>query len=129
MPKLKEFVKRAVGADGLEGHFVVCSSKAWYVNFVFKGRHIHLTDVNLWPRSQKRPNKLLWVFMSVLHTRKMYINIHHAHCIKSHIFVQNGILTKSCKSSNLNFWRQNWITFSKMSQILEVLRPKIAILT
>ena len=28
MPKLKEFVKRAVGADGLEGHFVVCSSKA-----------------------------------------------------------------------------------------------------
>lgn len=23
MPKLKEFVKRAVGADGLEGHFVV----------------------------------------------------------------------------------------------------------
>ena len=79
------------------------SSKAWYVNFVFKGRHIHLTDVNLWPRSQKRPNKLLWVFMSVLHTRKMYINIHHAHCIKSHIFVQKWNFDEILQISDLNF--------------------------
>ena len=51
MPKLKEFVKRAVGADGLEGHFVVVVARPDMSILFFKGRHIHLTDVNLWPRA------------------------------------------------------------------------------